>query len=102
MLPIGRWLVRTVLLFGPEARFDTEFIDGLNETAHVVTQNLTKDFVDAPHFRLTAEPFTELALNHAERRLDIGAAVVVIIPLEILADDKLELPAELPAKTMHS
>jgi hypothetical protein len=68
--------VGRLLGFTPEGRLDAQLVNGLNETAHVVTENLTKDFVDLPRLRLTAEAFTELALNHAEGRFDVGAPMI--------------------------
>jgi hypothetical protein len=69
----------------PERRFDAQLINGLNQTAHVVTENLTQHFVNLPRSGLAAEAFTELAHNHAEGRLDVAAHVVTLHePLLIL------------------
>jgi hypothetical protein len=50
----------------------------LNRPAQVPASNLTEYFVNLPRLRLAAEPFTELALNHAERRLDVATLVVTL------------------------
>lgn len=55
----------------PESRLNAKFINGLNETADIVTKNLAQDFVNLRCRCLALETFAKLRLNHAERRLNI-------------------------------
>lgn len=43
-----------------------------------MTQDFAQHFIHLCGVRLAAETFTELALNHAERRLDVRAAVIPV------------------------
>src|SRR5207302_2014533 len=61
-----------------EQRRDAEFLFLLNENAEVVGDDLRVDFVDHRGVRLAPHFAAELPLNHAERALDVAAAVVAL------------------------
>ena len=67
-----------MLFDGPKSRINTKFKNGLNEAADIVTKNLTKRLVNLRRFSLTAQPVTELRLDHAEGGFDIASFVIAL------------------------
>lgn len=65
--------------FIPERRLDAKFINGLNEAAQIMAQDFAQNFVNLRRAPLASEAFAELRLDHAERRLDVAALVVVLL-----------------------
>jgi hypothetical protein len=63
---------------GPKLRIDFQFVDGLNQAADVMTENLTKGFVDLSGRGLTAKRVTELRFDHVEGGFDVAALVVLL------------------------
>ena len=61
----------------PKHRVYTKFAHFVDENDKVVTENLTKRFVDHRRLRLASQTVAKFPLHHAERRFDIGALVVV-------------------------
>jgi len=57
----------------------------LNETANIVTQNLTESFIDLRGFGLTSQVIPELCFNHAERGFDVRAFMIVLHELLCVA-----------------
>jgi len=62
----------------PERRLDAEFVDGLDDAAKVMAENLTQHFVSLRDGCLAPQTFAELRLNHAEGRLDVETLVAAL------------------------
>jgi len=58
--------------------FDAKFFGLVNEHDKIMTENLTKRFVDHCGIRLTAKAVAKLALNHAESGFDIRPLVIML------------------------
>jgi hypothetical protein len=54
-------------------------VNGLNETADVMTQNLAQQFIRLRLVSLAAERAAKLAFNHAEYSLNIRSFMVMLI-----------------------
>ena len=59
-------------------RVDSELVHFVDKNHQVMTEHLTKRFVDHRNIGLAAQPVAELPLHHAESRFDIGATMVVV------------------------
>ena len=59
----------------PERWLNSEFVDGLNEAANIVAQNLAEDFIYLRRFALAPQAFAEHRFNYAEWRLHVWAAL---------------------------
>src|SRR5690242_13640422 len=84
----GRAVCR--LFLRPEDSFDAEFALRLNDTTDIVTEKFAKHFVLHGRVRLAADGIPELALGHAEGRLDIAPLVVMpqeFIPPELVVEE---------------
>ena len=53
-------------------------MDGLNDAAKVVAQNLAECFVDLSSQCPTAQPLPKLRFDHVERGFDVRPLVVVL------------------------
>lgn len=77
--PIGR---PTIGLFGlcrrPKLRLDIQLIHTLNQAANIVGQDFAKCLVDLCSLCLASEAIAKLCLDHAERRLNVAALVVLL------------------------
>jgi hypothetical protein len=47
----------------------------MNDYDEIMTENLTKRFVNHRNVRLAPEPVTEFPVHHAERAVDVGRLV---------------------------
>src|ERR1051325_9357395 len=68
----------SAFICAPESRLNAELENRLNETADIVTKNLAQSFVDLRALRLTAQPVTELRLDHAESCLNVREFVITL------------------------
>ena len=57
--------------FCPKSRFDSQFVNRLNQDAQIVTKHLTQRLVDLCGVRPTSPPLTKLTLDHVKRGFDI-------------------------------
>ena len=64
--------------FNRECGLDSEFVNGLDHHAEVMTKHLTKRFVDLRRERPTAQALTELRLDHVKGRFHVGSLVIVL------------------------
>src|SRR5687768_3877411 len=54
-----------------KTRIETEFMNFMNQNNEIVTQDLTKGFVDHGSIGLGSQAVTKFALHHAEGRFDV-------------------------------
>ena len=71
-------------LFTPERRLYAEFVNGLDEAAHIMAQDFAQHFVDWRRVCLAPQLLPEFVPNHAEHRLDVRAPVLVLFELRIV------------------
>src|SRR5205807_1146028 len=72
--------------FCPKYRVNAQLVHFVNENDDVMTEHLTKRFVDHRNIRLAPQVVSEFPFNHAESGLRIAALVVVLqklIPFEL-------------------
>ena len=57
--------------FNRECGLDSEFVNGLDHHAEVMTKHLTKRFVYLRRERPTSQALTEFAFDHVKSRFDV-------------------------------
>ena len=55
----------------PKRWLNTEFVNGLNEAAQIMSEHFTQCFIDLRRARLAAEPVAKLGLDHREGGFDV-------------------------------
>jgi hypothetical protein len=64
-------LLLSLGLFAPKRRLNAKFVNELNGTAQIMTQDVAQHFVNLRRLCLASQPLAELSFNHAEDRLNV-------------------------------